>query len=199
MRSPDAIRRLTKAFSRLPGIGEKTALRLSYFLISSSSSIADELQDALGVVKNEIRMCSCCGVFTDQDLCRICDDQQREKSMICVVDSVQTMAAIESTEKFNGTYHVLHGVLSPLDGIGPEELRIDTLVRRLQIEVKELIVAVAHTLEGEATMVYLQRLCAPMGIRVTRLASGIPMGAELEYTDPMTLVRAFDNRTVIGE
>lgn len=198
MKSPDAIRQLVKAFSRLPGIGEKTAVRLAYFVINAPDYVSEELAEALRSVQDKIGLCEVCCNFTDQTRCTICEDTTRDGSMICVVDSVQGLRAIEATGEFKGRYHVLHGVLSPLDGIGPEELRISDLMKRLTDAVEELMIAVAPTVEGEATAIYLQRLCAPLGIRVTRLASGIPMGADLEFTDPMTLSRAIEGRTLIG-
>lgn len=198
MKSPDAIRQLVKAFSRLPGIGEKTAVRLAYFLINAPEHVSAELSEAIQMVQSEIRLCATCCTFTDQDRCAICADTARDASIICVVDSVQGLRAIEATGDYSGRYHVLHGVLSPLDGIGPEELRIADLMKRLTDTVEELMIAVAPTVEGEATAIYLQRLCAPLGVKVTRLASGIPMGADLEYTDPMTLSRAIEGRTLIG-
>ncbi len=198
MKSPDAIRQLVKAFSRLPGIGEKTAVRLAYFLINAPEHVSTELSEAIQIVQSEIRLCATCCTFTDQDRCAICTDTARDASIICVVDSVQGLRAIEATGDFSGRYHVLHGVLSPLDGIGPEELRIADLMKRLTDTVEELMIAVAPTVEGEATAIYLQRLCAPLGVTVTRLASGIPMGADLEFTDPMTLSRAIEGRTRIG-
>ena len=198
MKSPDAIRQLVKAFSRLPGIGEKTAVRLAYFLINAPEHVSGELAEAIQTVQTEIRLCEVCCTFTDRAICEICSDPRRDGSMICVVDSVQALRAIEATGDFTGRYHVLHGVLSPLDGIGPEELRIADLMKRLTDTVEELMIAVAPTVEGEATAIYLQRLCAPLGVKVTRLASGIPMGADLEFTDPMTLSRAIEGRTLIG-
>lgn len=198
MKSPNAIRQLVKAFSRLPGIGEKTAMRLAYFMINAPEHVSSELADALRSVQDDIRLCERCCNFTDQLICEICADPSRDATLICVVDSVQGLRAIESTGDFRGQYHVLHGVLSPLDGIGPEELKVAELMRRLTDKVEELMVAVAPTVEGEATAIYLQRLCAPLGVKVTRLASGIPMGADLEFTDPMTLSRAIEGRTLIG-
>ena len=198
MKSPDAIRQLVKAFSRLPGIGEKTAMRLAYFMINAPEHVSSELVDALRSVQDDIRLCERCCNFTDQIICEICSDPSRDSALICVVDSVQGLRAIESTGDFRGLYHVLHGVLSPLDGIGPEELKVAELMRRLTDKVEELMVAVAPSVEGEATAIYLQRLCAPLGVKVTRLASGIPMGADLEFTDPMTLSRAIEGRTLIG-
>mgnify|MGYP001159506680 CR=1 FL=1 len=198
MKSPDAIRRLVKSFSRLPGIGEKTATRLAYFMINAPDSISEELASAILDVQSEIKLCDqCCG-FTDSDTCKMCTDDTRDNSIICVVDSVQGQLAIESTGEYRGRYHVLHGVLSPLDGIGPEELRIGSLIKRLKSSVEEIMIAITPTVEGEATAIYLQRICAPLGLRVTRLASGIPMGADLEFTDPLTLSRAIEGRTVFN-
>lgn len=198
MKSPDAIRRLVKSFSRLPGIGEKTATRLAYFMINAPHSISEELAGSILEVQNEIKLCEQCCTFTDSDICQTCTDDTRDQSIICVVDSVQGQLAIESTGEYRGLYHVLHGVLSPLDGIGPEELRIGSLIKRLKSSVEELMIAVTPTVEGEATAIYLQRICAPLGLRVTRLASGIPMGADLEFTDPLTLSRAIEGRTVFN-
>jgi recombination protein RecR len=198
MKSPDAIRRLVKSFSRLPGIGEKTATRLAYFMINAPGSLSEELAGAILEVQSEIKLCDQCCSFTDSDICKTCTDETRDSSIICVVDSVQGQLAIESTGEYRGRYHVLHGVLSPLDGIGPEELRIGSLIKRLKSSVEELMIAVTPTVEGEATAIYLQRICAPLGLRVTRLASGIPMGADLEFTDPLTLSRAIEGRTVFN-
>ena len=149
-------------------------------------------------VQHEIRLCARCCSFTDTEICSTCSDDTRDKSIICVVDSVQGQLAIESTGEFKGQYHVLHGVLSPLDGIGPEELRINTLISRLTHSVDELMIAITPSVEGEATAIYLQRICAPLGLKVTRLASGIPMGADLEFTDPLTLTRAIEGRTIFN-
>ena len=198
MKSPDAIRRLVKSFSRLPGIGEKTATRLAYFMINAPDSISEELASAILDVQSEIKLCDQCCSFTDSDTCKMCTDDTRDNSIICVVDSVQGQLAIESTGEYRGRYHVLHGVLSPLDGIGPEELRIGSLIKRLKSSVEEIMIAITPTVEGEATAIYLQRICAPLGLRVTRLASGIPMGADLEFTDPLTLSRAIEGRTVFN-
>lgn len=198
MKSPDAIRRLVKSFSRLPGIGEKTATRLAYFMINAPDALSEELASSILDVQRDIRLCDQCCSFTDADTCKTCSDDTRDNSIICVVDSVQGQLAIESTGEYHGRYHVLHGVLSPLDGIGPEELRIGSLIKRLKYSVEELLIAVTPTVEGEATAIYLQRVCAPLGLRVTRLASGIPMGADLEFTDPLTLTRAIEGRTVFN-
>lgn len=198
MKSPDAIRRLVKSLSRLPGIGEKTATRLAYFLVNAPAVVSEDLMESLAKVKQDIQLCELCCNFTDTQPCRICADPARDRTMICVVDSVQALRAIEATGEYRGHYHVLHGVLSPLDGIGPEELRIGALMRRLSDAVEEMIVAITPSVEGEATAIYLQRLCAPLGLRLTRLASGIPMGADLEYTDPLTLSRAIEGRTLFG-
>jgi recombination protein RecR len=198
MKSPDAIRRLVKSFSRLPGIGEKTATRLAYFMINAPDALSEELASSILDVQRDIRLCDQCCSFTDADTCKTCSDDTRDNSIICVVDSVQGQLAIESTGEYHGRYHVLHGVLSPLDGIGPEELRIGSLIKRLKYSVEELLIAVTPTVEGEATAIYLQRVCAPLGLRVTRLASGIPMGADLEFTDQLTLTRAIEGRTVFN-
>lgn len=198
MKSPDAIRRLVKSLSRLPGIGEKTATRLAYFLINAPDTLSEDLAGSILEVQRDIRLCDQCCSFTDSETCKTCSDDTRDGSIICVVDSVQGQLAIEATGEYHGRYHVLHGVLSPLDGVGPEQLRIGSLIKRLKSSVEELMIAVTPTVEGEATAIYLQRICAPLGLRVTRLASGIPMGADLEFTDPLTLTRAIEGRTVFS-
>ena len=194
MTNADPIKRLALAFSRLPGIGQKTAHRLAFFVLGDEGSVAEELAQALEVARESVTLCDSCCTFTDMNPCRICEDMRRDDSVICVVERVATLHAIEATGEFRGRYHVLHGVLSPLDGIGPEQLRIKELLRRLGAAVSEVIVATNPSVEGEATAIYIQRLCQPLGISVTRIASGVPMGSDLEYTDHATLARALEGR-----
>ena len=194
MTDADPIRRLALAFSRLPGIGKKTAHRLAFYVLTAEPMVAEELSSALVDARQRIQLCSRCCTFTDTDPCRLCTDTRRDESVICVVESVPTLHAIEATSEFRGRYHVLHGVLAPLDGVGPEQLRIKELLSRLKHPVEEVIVATNPSVEGEATAIYIKRLCQPLGIRVTRIASGVPMGSDLEYADQMTLARALEGR-----
>lgn len=190
----DPIRRLIHAFSRLPGVGEKTATRLTFFVLDAEEEVARELADALNDVRDNVRLCSTCCNLTQEDPCRFCADPRRRDDVLCVVESVPGLLAIERTGEFHGRYHVLHGVLSPLDGIGPEQLRVAELLRRLREPVQELIVATNPSVEGEATALYLRKLSAPFGVRATRIASGVPIGSDLEYADQVTLSRALEGR-----
>ncbi|MEE2757367.1 MAG: recombination mediator RecR [Myxococcota bacterium] len=194
--APDPIRRLVHALTRLPGIGEKSAQRLSFFIVNADDYVATDLADALVDVRHNVGLCQICGNLTQTPTCLICEDTRRDKQIICIVESVPTLYAVESTGEFKGLYHVLHGVLSPLDGIGPEQLNLKTLMSRLA-EVDEIIVATNPSVEGEATALYIQRLCSPLGIKVSRIASGVPMGSDLEYADQVTLARAFEGRREI--
>lgn len=191
----DPVRRLIHAFTRLPGIGEKTASRLAFFVMQADDHVAQELSEALVEVKRSIRLCSVCCNLTEVDPCRICRDPRRDDRVICVVEQVPAMLAIERTGEFQGRYHVLHGVLSPLEGVGPEALHLKELLGRLHSDrVEELILATNPSVEGEATALYIQRLVAPLGLRLTRIASGVPIGADLEFADPVTLSRALQGR-----
>lgn len=202
-----SIARLVDAFHRLPGIGPKSAQRLAYHILRSSEAEARELAEALVEVKERTVLCSQCQQISDSDPCYICSDTRRERSVICVVEEPLDLVAIERTQGFEGIYHVLHGVISPADGIGPEDLKIQELLARLrngtfdgssavaeEPTVVEVIVATNPNLEGEATAMYLARLLEPLGIRVTRLARGLPAGADLEYADNVTLERALAHR-----
>ena len=180
--------------ARLPGVGEKTALRLAFHILESPPEYARDLADALSSLEREVRLCSTCCNLTAQDPCAICADPQRDTKMICVVESVPDLLAVERTREFRGRYHVLHGALSPLDGVGPDQLKLKELVSRLHGDVQEVIVATDPTVEGEATALYLTRLIKPLGVRVTRIAQGIPMGGALEYADQVTLARALSGR-----
>ncbi len=189
---------LIAQFERLPGIGKKTAQRLAFSILEQPPERAEQFAAALLNARKKIHFCKVCQAFTDLDICSICDDAQRDKSVICVVAEPKDVMAFERTREYNGLYHVLHGVISPLDGIGPEQLRIKELMARLGSgEVTEIIMATNPTVEGEATASYLSRLIKPMNIKVTRLAYGIPVGGDLEYADEFTLARALEGRNEI--
>lgn len=189
---------LINQFSRLPGIGKKTAQRLAYSILEQPPERAKQFADALINAREKIHFCSVCQSLTDLDICQICSDERRDKSIICVVEDPRDVMAFERTREFSGVYHVLHGVISPLDNIGPDKLRIKELMARLSDgTVKEIIMATNPTVEGEATASYISRLVKPMGIKVTRLAYGIPVGGDLEYADDYTLARALEGRNEI--
>lgn len=189
---------LINQFSRLPGIGKKTAQRLAYSILEQPPERAKAFADALVNAREKIHFCKVCQSLTDLEVCQICSDIRRDKSVICVVEDPRDVMAFERTREFNGVYHVLHGVISPLDNIGPDKLRIKELMERLNDStVKELIMATNPTVEGEATASYISRLVKPMGIKVTRLAYGIPVGGDLEYADEYTLARALEGRNEI--
>ena len=193
--TPEPISRLIEAFHRLPGIGPKSAQRLAYHILKVPEQEASLLADAIRDVKQRIRMCSVCLNITESDPCSYCRDERRDATRICVVEQALDILAMERTAAFRGRYHVLHGVLNPMDGIGPEHIHVRELVGRVQDGVvTEVIMATNPSLEGEATSMYVQRLLGPFGIRVTRLARGLPSGADLEYTDDLTLARAFEGR-----
>ncbi|MFQ5380627.1 MAG: recombination mediator RecR [Dehalococcoidia bacterium] len=194
----DPIRALVEAFHRLPGIGPKSAQRLAYHLLRVPLEEAQALASAITEVRARIKLCSSCMNLTELDPCSLCGDPGRDPSLICVVEQPLDVAALERSGGFEGRYHVLHGVINPMDGVGPEDLRIKELVTRLgDGSVTEVIMATNPSLEGEATAIYVSRLLAPMGIRVTRLARGLPSGADLEYTDDLTLSRALEGRQEI--
>ena len=190
--------RLSEEFSKLPNIGRKTAQRLAYYMISAPKENVQSFVDALLDAREKIRYCDICCNFTDEPVCSICRSVKRDASTICVVESPKDVAAIEKTREYNGMYHVLHGLISPMDGIGPENLKIKELLKRTQSgEVKEVIMATNPTVEGETTSMYVSKLLKPLGIKVTRLAFGIPVGGELEYADEVTLYRALEGRSEI--
>jgi len=193
----DAIKRLVQHLARLPGIGEKTATRLAFHLVRGPKSHVSELARALLDVVDRVKLCSVCMNVTEQDPCALCADARRENASICVVASPSDVIAIDRGGHYRGKYHVLHGVLSPLEGIGPEDLRIAELLRRLSPagEVEEVIIATSANVEGEATAMYVARLVKPLGVKVTRIASGIPVGGELEYADQATIAKALGART----
>jgi recombination protein RecR len=193
--APDPIARLTQLLARLPGIGERTAQRLTYFLLRAPPEYPRELSEAIARVVSEVRLCSRCCTLTPQDPCTTCLDPRREDRQLCVVESVQDLLAVERTREFKGRYHVLHGALSPLDGIGPEQLKVRELLVRLETGgVEEVILATNPTVEGEATALYLARLLKPMRLKISRIAQGVPMGGDLEYADQVTLARALAGR-----
>lgn len=189
---------LIEALSKLPGIGKKTASRLAFYILRSSPSEAQELARAISDVKEKIRLCSICFNLTDEDPCRICQDERRSQEVLCVVEGPNDLIAIENTSVFNGRYHVLHGTISPLEGVGPDNLRIKELMERLQSEkICEVILATNPTVEGGTTALYLTDLIKSLNIKVTRIAYGIPMGSEIEYSDGMTLSKALEGRREI--
>ncbi len=187
--------RLYEHLRRLPGIGSKTALRLAYHVIDMPEEAVEELAKALLAARREIKTCGRCYNLSDGELCEICRLPEREPSLICVVEQPQDVAALERSRGYSGLYHVLHGVLSPLDGIGPDNLKLRELVERsAKDSVKEVIVATNSDVEGEATALYIARLLKPLGVEVTRIAHGLPIGGDLEYADELTLSRALENR-----
>jgi recombination protein RecR len=197
MTTPESVTRLIEQLSRLPGIGPKTASRLTYFLLRAPDEQSLSLAQALQDLKARTRFCSVCFNITDADVdpCAICRDERRDADLLCVVEEPLDVLALERTRGFRGRYHVLHGVISPVEGIGPQDLKIRELLGRLeQHRPREVIVATNPSLEGESTAMYLQRQLAPLGIRVTRLARGLPMGADLEYADEVTLAHALEGR-----
>ena len=192
---PAALERLTEQFAKLPGIGGKTAQRLAFHLLSLSPEEAQEFADSIVEAKKSVHLCPACQNLTDRDLCPICDDAGRDRSVICVVADPKDVIAMERAREFSGVYHVLHGVISPLNHVGPDDIRIRELLSRVGSgEVREVIMATNPDTEGEATAMYISRLLRPMEVRVTRLAYGIPVGSQLEYADEVTLLRAREGR-----
>lgn len=188
------ITKLIEEFSKLPGIGRKTAQRLAFHVLDMKGSDVVELAKAIVNAKKLTKHCKTCGNLSEGEICSICASIKRDQSTICVVENPRDIAAMERTKEYRGVYHVLHGTISPLDGIGPDEINIKNLVSRLNEDVKEVILATNPTIEGEATAVYISRLIRPMGIRVTRIAHGIPVGGDIEYADEVTLMRAMEGR-----
>lgn len=191
----DPIARLVKELARLPGIGEKTAQRLAFHVLEAGPEYAQALAEAVVGVVRDVRCCSVCQTLTEQDPCGICADDRRDPGIICVVEGVPDLLAVERTREFRGRYHVLHGALSPLDGVGPSDLKIRELLLRLEREpAEEVVVATNPDVEGEATALYLQKLLKPLGLKLTRIAQGVPMGGDLEFADQATLARALTGR-----
>ena len=190
-----AIQDLIDALGRLPGIGPKSAQRIAFHILQAEPEIAAALVDSIRTVKERVKFCTTCGNVSEEDMCRICRDPRRENTSICVVEESKDVIAIERTREFRGKYHVLGGAISPIDGIGPEQLRIRELMARLSDpQIVEVILATDPNLEGEATATYLARMIKPLDIKVSRLASGLPVGGDLEYADEVTLGRAFEGR-----
>jgi len=195
MQFTPALARLVQELGRLPGIGEKTATRLALFILNANRDYVENLAEAIWAVKAETTHCQECFGLAEGELCAICSDPQRSEESICVVEEPADLLAVERTHDYRGRYHVLHGVLAPLDGIGPDELKIAPLLARLRrSHTKEVIIATNPTVEGEATALYLAKLIKPLGIRVSRIAHGIPMGGDVEYIDAVTLGRAIEGR-----
>jgi recombination protein RecR len=192
------IANLIEQLSKLPGIGRKTAQRLAFYILEMEELEAEKLSKSITTAKEKIRLCSICCNLTDEDPCRICTNDLRDKSIICVVEGAKDIMAMEKSREYKGQYHVLHGVISPMDNIGPNEIRVKELLNRLSSEVvEEVIIATNPTVEGEATSIYLSRLIKPLGIKVTRIAHGIPVGGDLEYFDEVTISKAMENRREI--
>ena len=191
------IGQLVEQLSSLPGIGAKTAQRLAFHIIDMPQERVEKLADTMVKARKTIRYCKECLTLTDQELCPICSSDKRDHQTIMVVENTRDLAAYEKTGKYNGVYHVLHGAISPMLGIGPGEIRLKELMQRLQGDVKEVIIATNSSLEGETTAMYISKLIKPTGIKVSRIASGVPVGGDLEYIDEVTLLRALEGRTTL--
>ncbi len=190
------ISRLIEELSALPGIGNKSAQRLAFYLVNQPKDKVKKLSDAIVEARDKVQYCSCCCTLTDREICPICSNEKRDHSTIMVVENPRDLAAYEKTGKFEGVYHVLHGAISPMLGIGPGDIRLKELMQRLQTDdVTEVIIATNSSLEGETTAMYINKLIKPTGIKVTRIASGVPVGGDLEYIDEITLLRALEGRT----
>ena len=189
------INQLIEQLSHLPGIGVKTAQRLAFHIMNMPADPAKRLADSITEAKSHVQYCKCCQTLTDKELCPICANVKRDHSVIMVVETTQDLAAYEKTGKYDGVYHVLHGAISPMLGIGPDDIRLKELMQRLQGDVSEVIVATNSSLEGETTAMYISKLIKPTGIKVTRIASGVPVGGDLENIDEVTLLRALEGRT----
>ena len=194
MSLPEPLTRLIEELQRLPGVGPKGAQRLAFFLLKSPREQAERLADAVRELKDKVSYCSTCNAITDSDPCVYCRSEDRDHSIICVVEEPQNVSAVEKTREFKGLYHVLMGALSPLQGIGPDELKIRGLLTRIAGGVNEVILATNPNVDGEATAIYLARLLKPLGVKVTRIAMGLPVGSDLEYADEMTMHRAMEGR-----
>lgn len=189
------INRLVEELASLPGIGAKSAQRLAFHILNMPKENVEKLSQAIVEAKENVRYCKCCFTLTDEEICPICKDEKRHHGTIMVVENTRDLAAYEKTGKFEGVYHVLHGAISPMLGIGPNDIRLKELMQRLQGEVEEVIIATNSSLEGETTAMYISKLIKPTGIKVTRIASGVPVGGDLEYIDEVTLLRALEGRT----
>ncbi|NLC68842.1 MAG: recombination protein RecR [Clostridiaceae bacterium] len=192
------IAKLIEEFEKLPGIGPKSAQRLAFYVVNLPPEKALKLANAIKEAKEKVKYCSVCGNLTDKDPCMVCNSENRDRSVICVVENPRDIVAMEKTREFKGLYHVLHGAISPMEGIGPEDIKIKELLSRLQPgEVKEIIIATNPNIEGEATAMYIAKLLKPLGIKTTRIAHGIPVGGDLEYADEVTLAKALQGRREI--
>ena len=190
-----SIEKLIESFEKLPSIGHKTAARLAFYILNSSKEETEEFVSSIINAKKNLKYCSCCFNISDTDPCTICGNPKRDKDVICVVEDVRDIIAMEKTHEFKGVYHVLHGSISPMNGIGPDDIKIKELLARLMDEkVKEVILATNPRVEGEATAMYISKLVKPLGVKVTRIAHGIPVGGDLEYTDEVTLSKALEGR-----
>lgn len=192
---PEPISKLIDSFTKLPGIGPKTAVRLAFFVLTMRDDDVLDFANSLVSAKRELNYCSICGHITDRDPCAICEDQSRDNTVICVVEDPKDVIAMEKTKEFHGRYHVLNGVISPMDGIGPEDINVPSLLERLKDDsIEEVILATNPNIEGEATAMYISRLVKPSGIRTTRIAHGLPVGGDLEYADEVTLAKSLEGR-----
>jgi len=195
MKGPESLFKLIEELRKLPGVGRKTAERLAFYILKSQRHEADALVKAILELKEKVRLCSVCNSITEVDPCNICSDMNREKNMLCVVEEPHDVFAIEKTREFKGSYHVLMGVLSPLDGIGPSDLKIEELLSRVRENgIREVILATNPNLEGEATAMYIAKVLKPFGMKVTRIARGLPVGGDLEYADEVTLTKSIEGR-----
>lgn len=192
--TPRSLERLTAEFQRLPGIGAKSAARLAYYLLRSSGEESERLAGAIREARAAVRRCSVCNTLTEEETCEICLDPRRDAGILCVVEEPGNLVAIEKTREFKGRYHVLWGALSPLKGIGPDEIDVEGLVARVTPEVKEVVIATNPNVEGEATALYLARRLKATGVRITRIAFGLPVGGDIEYADEVTMARSMENR-----
>jgi len=191
---PIAIEKLIEEFAKLPGIGYKTAQRLTLHVLNLPREEVNEFAEALVKARGTIKYCSVCGNYTDSDPCGICSNPSRDKSTICVIEQPKDIISLEKVREYNGVYHVLHGVISPMSGKGPDDIKLKELVRRINEDVKEIIVATNPNVEGEATAMYISRILKPLGVKVTRIAHGVPVGGDLEYADEVTLSKALEGR-----
>ena len=194
---PVAIEKLIEEFAKLPGIGQKTAQRLALHVLNLPEDEVKEFADALVKARGTIKYCSVCGNFTDQDPCAICSNPNRDKSVICVLEQPKDVMTMEKVKEYNGLYHILHGNLSPMQGRGPQDIRIRELVARMKEDVKEVIIATNPNIEGEATAMYIAKILKPLDVKVTRIAAGVPVGGDLEYADEVTLSKALEGRNEI--
>lgn len=191
---PEALKLLIEEFERLPGIGKKSAVRLAFHVMNMDKSKAERFSNAIIEAREKVHLCPVCQNLTQEEMCPVCRSPKRDRSIICVVEGPKDIIAMEKTHEYNGLYHCLHGVISPMDNIGPEDIKLKELMARLKEDVKEIILATNLTVEGEATAMYISRLVKPMGIKTTRIAHGIPVGGDIEFADEITLAKAIEGR-----